>query len=370
MEQNKYPYKPDRISPPGDTLLELLEEKEMLQVDLARRIGRPVKTINEIIKGKAAITSETAIQLERALGVSAEFWNKREANYRAYIASQKELDRLNVQKGWIKQFPIKEMIKRGWLQCSDDITDQMINLLNFFGVATPDQWTDGWTKRKLAFRKAANVNNNIGAISVWLRQGEIIGHNIHCQPFNKELLLSSINQIRQLTLEQEPSVFIPQLQALCSACGVAVVFVKPFQNVPVYGASYWLSPDKALIQLSLRGKTADILWFTIFHELGHIIKHSKKEFFIEIDDKSGFKSSDEAEADQYASETLVPSACLDKWLAETHTLTVASILAFSEMIHILPCIVLGRLQYLKRVKYSTFNELKIRYDWCDLGSQT
>lgn len=142
MEQNKYSYKPDRVSPPGDTLFELLEEKEMLQADLARRIGRPVKTINEIIKGKAAITSETAIQLERALGVPAEFWNQREANYRAYLASQKELDRLSAQKDWLKKFPIKEMLKRGWLKCSNDITDQMIGLLNFFGVATPEQWAD------------------------------------------------------------------------------------------------------------------------------------------------------------------------------------------------------------------------------------
>lgn len=363
MEQNKYSYMPDRVSPPGDTLLELLEEKEMLQADLARRIGRPVKTINEIIKGKAAITSETAIQLERALGVPAEFWNQREANYRAYLASQKELARLSAQKDWLKKFPIKEMLKRGWLKCGNDITDQMISLLNFFGVATPEQWADGWTKRKLAFRKATNVNNNIGAISVWLRQGEIEGHNIRCQPFNKELLLTSIDKIRQLTLEQEPDIFIPQLQKICSTCGVAVVFVQPFLNVPVYGASYWLSPDKALIQLSLRGKTADILWFTIFHELGHIIKHSKKEFFIEIDDKSESKSPDEIEADQYASEMLVPLAFLNRWLNESNKLNKESVFTFSKKLGIAPGILVGRLQYMKRIPYSAFNDLKIRYNW-------
>jgi len=363
MEQNKHSYKPNRISPPGDTLLELLEGKEMLQTDLARRIGRPVKTINEIIKGKAAITSETAIQLERALGVPAEFWNQREANYRAYLASQKELDRLSAQKDWLKKFPIKEMLKRAWFQCSNDITDQMICLLNFFGVATPEQWADGWTKRKLAFRKATNVNNNIGAISVWLRQGEIEGHNTRCQPFNKELLLSSIDIIRQLTLEQDSHIFIPQLQEICSACGIAVVFVQPFQNVPIYGASYWLSPDKALIQLSLRGKTADILWFTIFHELGHIIKHSKKEFFIEIDDKSEFKSADEIEADQYASEVLVPSAYLNSWLNSKNKLNKETIVAFSKKLGIAPGILVGRLQYIKRIPYSACNDLKIRYNW-------
>lgn len=363
MEKNKYSYKPDKVSPPGDTLLELLEEKEMLQVDLARRIGRPVKTINEIIKGKTAITPETAIQLERALGVPAEFWNQREANYRAYLASQKELDRLRAQKDWLDNFPIKEMVKRGWLKCSNDRVDQMICLLNFFGVATPEQWKDEWTQRKLAFRKTANVNNNIGAISVWLRQGEIAGHNIPCQSFNKDILLSSIDKIRRLTLQQEQDAFIPQLQEICSACGIAVVFVQPFQNVPVYGASYWLSPDKALIQLSLRSKTADTLWFTIFHELGHIIYHSKKEFFIEIDDKSVCKSSDEIEADHYASEILVPSVHLNSWLNEINILNKEKIAVFSKKMGIAPGILVGRLQYIKRISYSQFNDLKIRYNW-------
>ena len=88
--------------------------------------------------------------------------------------------------------------------------------------------------------------------------------------------------------------------------------LKPFPKVPVYGASCWLNPEKALIQLSLRGKTTDILWFTIFHEIGHIIKHSKKEIFIEIDDKSVEKSLEELEADQYAAETLIPSSRLNE----------------------------------------------------------
>ena len=112
IEQTKLLYRPDRVSAPGVTLLDLLEERGMTQAELAERTGRPLKTINEIIKGKAAITSETAIQLERALGTPAEFWSQREANYRAYLARQKELEHLAVQKDWLKQFPIKEMRKR------------------------------------------------------------------------------------------------------------------------------------------------------------------------------------------------------------------------------------------------------------------
>src|SRR5438094_386269 len=102
IEQTKLTYRPDRVSAPGTTLLDLLDERGMTQADLAERSGRPLKTINEIIKGKAAITSETALQLERVLGTPAEFWNQREANYRAYLARQKELGQLTTQKKWIR----------------------------------------------------------------------------------------------------------------------------------------------------------------------------------------------------------------------------------------------------------------------------
>ncbi len=165
IEQAKLLYRPDKVSAPGTTLLDLLEEHGMSQAELAKRTGRPLKTINEIIKGKTSITSETAIQLERVLGTPAECWNQREANYRAYLARQKEQEKLSTQEKWLKQFPIKEMTKRNWLPAVDSITDQMISLLNFFGVATPEQWELGWTKKQLAFRKAANPKSDIGVIS-------------------------------------------------------------------------------------------------------------------------------------------------------------------------------------------------------------
>jgi len=143
-----------------------------------------------------------------------------------------------------------------------------------------------------------------------------------------------------------------------------VVFVKPFVKVPVYGASCWLHPEKALVQLSLRGKTADILWFTIFHEIGHIIKHSKKEFFIEIDDKSMHKSPEELEADEYAAETLIPSSQLKEWLKKSDKLNATRISDFAKELNIAPGVLVGRLQHMNHIRYSDFNGLKFRYNWC------
>lgn len=366
IEQTKFLYRPDRVSAPGVTLLELLEERGMTQAELAERTGRPLKTINEIVKGKAAITPETAIQLERVFGVSAEFWSQREANYRGYLARLKESEHLIIHKDWLKQFPVKEMKKRGWLQGSGDtVPEYMISILNFFGVATPEQWEQGWTKKRLAFRKAKNLKSNIGAISAWLRQGELEGEKISCKQFNKEHLLCSLDKIRELTMEEHPQVFIPRLRDICADCGIAIVFVKPFPKVPIYGASCWLNPEKALVQLSLRGKTADSLWFTIFHEIGHILKHSKKEIFIEIDDKSLNKSSEELEADDYAAETLIPTSRLNEWLKRNDKLNAALIFDFAKELKIAAGILVGRLQHMKHIKYSEFNKLKLRYGWCE-----
>lgn len=82
-------YAPDTVSAPGATLLDLLNEKGMSRAHLSAATATSIKRIDEIVKGKAAITPETAIQLERLLGVSAAFWNKREAHYRESLAARR-----------------------------------------------------------------------------------------------------------------------------------------------------------------------------------------------------------------------------------------------------------------------------------------
>lgn len=367
LELTKLTYKPDRVSAPGDSLADILEERGMTQAELAERTGRPLKTINEIVKGKAAITPETAIQLERVLGTPADFWNQREANYRVYLARVKESENLESQKKWLDQFPVKEMKARGWISdCGTTVTEQMICVLNFFGVASPEQWEAGWTKRRLAFRKAMNLNTDGGATAVWLRRGEIEGEAVTCRPFDREKLVSSLSELRALTKEKDPAVFIPKLQQICADCGVAIVFVKGFKNVPAYGASCWLNPEKALIQLSVRGKKSDLLWFTIFHEIGHVLKHSKKEIFVELQGDNKQKSEEENEADQFAADVLLPQKAVDIWLASGPSLDEAGIKAFATDQGIDAGIVVGRLQHMKLVGWkTTLHKLKTSYVWAD-----
>ena len=125
-------YMPNYASPPGETLQEVLEERGMSQAELAKRKGRPKKTINEIINAKAAITPETALQLERVLGIPASFWNNRERHYREALARIEEQERLQKQVAWLKQIPVQAMIKFGWIQRCQDKVEQLRSVLNFF----------------------------------------------------------------------------------------------------------------------------------------------------------------------------------------------------------------------------------------------
>src|SRR5689334_16645832 len=97
VAQDAQAFVPDYAIPPGETVLEVMESLGLTQSELAERTGRPKKTINEIIKGKAAITHETALQFERVLGVPAGFWSNLENAYQAALARISERERLEKQ---------------------------------------------------------------------------------------------------------------------------------------------------------------------------------------------------------------------------------------------------------------------------------
>lgn len=351
-------YLPDIVSPPGETLQEILEERGMSQAELAERMGRPKKTINEIIKGKATITPTTALQLERALGVPASFWNDREQNYRESLARQAERDSLEGHVGWLSQFPIKEMVRFGWLPSIDDPIEMLGSVLNFFGIATPTQWRRIW-ETGVAFRQSQVFESDPFAASAWLRKGEIEAQQLHCAPYDNERFLAALNAVRMLTA-YPPEVFQPETIALCAAAGVAIAFVPELPKVRISGATRWLTPTKALIQLSLRYKTDDQLWFTFFHEAGHILKHGKREVFIE---NNGQHDEKEEQANQFGAEFLIPAAEYQRFTSRTGHYSKAEIVEFAARLGIAPGIVVGRLQHDGRLPVQNCNDLKQHLEW-------
>ena len=150
----KNEYQPEVFSHPGEVLNDLLSERGMPQVELAERTGRPVKTINEIIHGKAAIIPDTAIQLERVLRVPASYWLNHQRLYDESIAVLKAKEKLQVHVDWLKQFRIRAMAKLGWIKSFKDEVDQLKEVLSYFGVNSPEEWDRVWLKPEAIYRKS------------------------------------------------------------------------------------------------------------------------------------------------------------------------------------------------------------------------
>jgi HTH-type transcriptional regulator/antitoxin HigA len=356
-------FEPDYAIHPGETLAETLEELGMSQAELAQRMGRPLQMISEIIQGKKAITAETALQLERATGVPANFWNSSQRNYEATIARLEEDRGLVPDSSWLKQFPLKTLINLHWLPQCDSPSEQLRALLNFFGVAGMKEWKTLWTAPEVAYRKSTAFEANPMAGAAWLRQGERVAQQIRTEPYNQDLFVKTLYDIRRLTT-CDANTFVPRATELCRVAGVALVFVPELPATRAYGATRWLTPTKAILQLSLRGKTDDFLWFTFFHQSAHILKHGKRDVFIEAPDGATDKDTrrKEQEADTFASDFLIPKHDINVFRRQPR-FTTQAIQRFAAELGIAPGIVVGRLQHEKLLPYTHLNALKRHFDF-------
>lgn len=359
---SKQEFNPDYAVPPGETLRETIQALELTQKELALRMGRPVKTVNEIIKGVAAITPETSLQLEKVTGVPASFWNTAEANYRERLARLKERRRIEAQTEWLKCFSYSKMVALQLVPESAGKTERVENLLRFFGVVSEAQWQTTYAGMTGAAREAAGLKSEMGDLSVWLRAGELAARGCVCGSYDVSRFKQTLSEIRSLTRQNPPDVWA-EVCRLCAEAGVAVVLVPELPKTHVYGFTRWLTKGKALLQLSLRYKTDDVLWFTFFHEAAHILLHGKKDTFLE------FRGSDDPKEDtanRWAANFLIPE---NHWSGFVETLpqrvTERIVRAFADDEGVAPGIVVGRLQKEKRLGYSFLSELKHRLeiDW-------
>lgn len=352
----RYVFEPEYAVPPGRTLQETIDALGMGQRDLATRAGLSPKHINQIIRGVAPISHETAIRLEQVTGVPARMWNNLEVNYREQLAKLEEQKRLENDLAWLKKIPTAELIKRGRIEKQ---TDQVLTLkavLGFFGVANVEAWEKIWLSPAVAYRKSSVFLGQPEAMAIWLRLGELEARAVPCAPFDKSRFRAVLNELRVITVEK-PEVSAPKMKAACADAGVAVVLVQEIKNVPVSGATRWLTPEKAMLQLSLRYKTNDQFWFTFFHEAGHILCGGKKDVFIDLNHAMG---KGERAADNFAANHLIPH----HRVSELNGLkSMRAIKAFAEFIGIAPGIVVGRLQHEGMIGYDQFNGLKMRYQW-------
>lgn len=367
MGIRKYEIKPDYVTAPGETLKETLENMDFTQVQLAERLGISQKHLSNIINGKATITSELALKLDYILGIPSTFWNSLEKNFQEYIEEKKQEVLLDKQIEWVSHFPYNELAKLGYIPKTRDAKEKVKQLLKFFGYPSFEIMKKNMDSDELltgAFRLSVNSGEiNKYALKTWVQIGDNEIRKMDTKEFSRETALNSIDELRALTLVSDPNIFIPKLKQIAANFGVAVVFVPEIKGSKVCGLTRWLSPyPKAAIQLSLRYKQNDHLWFTFFHELSHILFHNKKPFYTFV--KAYKESEEEVFSDKWAADILIPPLDLSDFLVKGD-FTYNAVKTFANSIDIHPGIVVGRLQKEKVIGFNKLNSLKVRYTWDD-----
>jgi len=353
------PYNPVEQIPPGETLLEWLEKSDMSQAEFAKRSGLTPKHINQVVKGGASISPEVAIAFERVTSIGAQFWTQLEANYQTALQRQVEEQELERDLHLLQVFPIAELVKRKAIAPKSSKIEQLRELLRFFGVANAAALERVWAQPTL-FRKSKAFDADDAALASWLRLAEVGAPKT--RPFDAALCRASLDQMRRLSALPAMDWWEP-LQALCADVGIAAVILKEFRGCRVNGATRWLPGDRALIALSFRHLRNDIFWFTFFHEVCHVLRHGKKETFIE---GAGQVNPDqlESEADAFAAKTLIPP----HRAVELESInTVEQLVDFADDLGIAPAIVVGRMQHEKLIPYKQWQEFFERYEFVANG---
>ncbi len=351
-------YSPDYAVHPGEYLEEVLESRRISKKEFADRCGLSPKTVSQIVNGKASFSPDVALQFETVLGVAAEIWLGILFSWQLFQSRKKDEKRLHDAREWASQFPLTDMRRLGLVKRTMDWAGTIRQLLAFFNVSSPESWEDFYREKAIAYRKSPTLAASRYSVATWLRIGEKVAAGHEAQPYSKDRLRTAIDRIRTFT-NVIPEVFEPKLRAECLAAGIVIVFVPDLQKTRISGATEWLGSDRALIAMSIRHKTNDHFWFTLFHEIGHLFLNEKKSVFIDVD--SDDETDREIEANDFAREILVPTVEYKKFIARGRFFA-ADITDFAERVKIAPGIVVGLLQHDGLIKYSWHNGLKQMYE--------
>lgn len=256
--------------------------------------------------------------------------------------------------GILSNIPYSHMAKIGCIptvkgKSLESRKQKVINLREYIETDNLANMTDIF----VACRKQHKVNGSEYALACWLKEGELRAETINTEIFDIEKLKLSISYIKRLTLKTQEE-FHEELVELLAKCGIALVLVGKFPDTNVIGATQWIDEgNKAIIQLTLKGKRADSFWFTLLHEIAHIVAHDSKDFHIQDEDNMQL----EEEADKIARNWLIADDDYNKFKL-SRNFSLESIIKFSQDVNIHHCIVIGRLQYDKILGWPVYSSYK------------
>lgn len=337
-------------SPPGTTIKEQLVDRGMSQKEFALRMDMSEKHISRLINGEVQLTPDMSRRLELVLGVPAQFWSRLESVFREKLAKADAENDMDADIEIAKKFPYKEMAKNGWVPKTSKATEKVIYLRKHFEVVRLGL-LQGTLIPGIACRRLAEHEKADHALFAWAQKAKLEARKIDTKTIDINKLSNMIPNIRKMTREN-PEMFCVTLVETLANCGIATVFLPHIGGSFLHGATFY-DGSKIVMGLTVRGKDADRFWFSLFHEIAHII-------YGHIGQPNGTSDIDESAADEFAKETLIASKEFEPFIAKKD-FSKSSIIQFADALEIDTGIVVGRLQKEGYIEYSWYNELKTKY---------
>ncbi|WP_459129617.1 helix-turn-helix domain-containing protein [Guggenheimella bovis] len=330
---------------------EQLNDRGMSQKEFSARMDMSEKHISKLINGEVQLTPQTAVRLEMVLGIPAKFWNNLEAIYRENLVKVEIENAMDADVERAKQFPYSEMAKYRWVPETRNAKEKVINLRKFFEVADLSLLEKDQIM-PIACRKLGDTEKSDFALMAWVQAAKIKARDIQTAPINIKGVISVLPEIRKMTMNK-PEDFCPKLIKSLADCGIALVFLPHIKGSFLHGVSF-INGKKIVLGLTARGSDVDKLWFSLFHELAHIVLGH-------VGQLNGISEDDENAANKWSTDKLITPEDFENFKGN-RDFSEKGVLKFSKEQGIAPGIVVGRMQSEGIIKYNTLNHLKEKYE--------
>ncbi|WP_428414890.1 ImmA/IrrE family metallo-endopeptidase [Pararhizobium sp.] len=350
---------PDWFSKPGDSIRAVMKKRGIAAADLARHLDGGMVRVRTLLDGTGSIDEDTAVELTSVLGANTKFWLKRQENFDAAVDRAVQRICAEEDEDVILSIPAPGPKPKGKLSAESKAEEVRRRLIHF-NVPTINSWTSRYGRlvSHTDFRKSNTFSSHDDATLLWLRRGELESDMINTRAWEPGNLEDRITAIRKLSQVRHPQSFLPKLRELCAEAGVALVVVKAPKGCRASGAARMVDPDKAMLLLSFRYRTDDQFWFTVFHEIGHLLLH-KAHTFLDSDETP--YDDREEEANEFAQGCIIPENRASEF--ERLGTDRDSILRFSVSLGIAAGMTVGQMQHRGMLPREKMNRLKRTWTW-------
>ena len=348
---------PAEVFVPGEFIKEELEYREWTQNDLADILGKTGRFVSDIINGKNSITPTTAISLGQVFGTSAEYWLNLESVYQLAKAAKPD-DTLIRRSKLYSKAPVKDMIKRGWIERSENIAVLEKRILDFLQIDTVD---DEPQLIAYAARKSTSYADATPAQIAWFFRARHLAELVTAERFSFDRFDQVVAQLKLLRGEPAKAQYVSKV---LSEGGIRFLVIEALPRTKIDGACFWLDDNSPVIALSMRYDRIDYFWHTVMHELGHIKNEDglsiDKDIFSDSDDTM-CKPLSEEKAGEFAVSNLVPQDDLEDYIMRVSPIyPKTGLIGFASLMNVHPGIVLGQLQHRKEISYARNRDLLVK----------